>query len=234
MYLSVKSFFDKFISAVALVVLSPVLLVIAIAIKINSPGSVLFKQGRVGKNGKAFAMYKFRSMVQDAEKQGTGLFNYEGDPRVTKVGRFLRDTSLDELPQLFNVVKGDMSIIGPRPSVTYELGDYETLNNRYKKRFLVLPGITGLAQVSGRNDVDWDEKINYDNKYVDLLKKDGLKTDLAIIIKTLLVVLKKQDIYENKNNQNINDEDAAKLAAEEVIRKAHERDKGDVLNGRYQ
>lgn len=224
MYLIVKRFFDMIVSLIALIILFPVFLVIAIAIKFNSPGTVLFKQGRVGKNGIIFDMYKFRSMVQNAEKQGTGLFNYKGDPRVTKVGRFLRDTSLDELPQLLNVVKGNMAIVGPRPSVTYELGDYATLNNRYKKRFSVLPGITGLAQVCGRNDVTWDEKINYDNMYVDLLNTNGLRTDLEIIIKTLLVVFKKKDIYENKKDKSIDDEKAAKLAAEEVIRKAHEQE----------
>lgn len=224
MYLIVKRLFDTIISLIALIILFPLFLVIAVAIKFNSPGSVFFKQGRVGKNGVIFDMYKFRSMVQNAEKQGTGLFNYEGDPRVTKVGRFLRDTSLDELPQLLNVVKGNMAIVGPRPSVTYELGDYATLNKRYKKRFSVLPGITGLAQVSGRNDVAWDEKINYDNMYVDLLNMNGLRTDLTIIIKTLLVVFKKQDIYENKNDQSIDDEKAAEIAAEEVIRKAHEQE----------
>ena len=97
----------------------------------------------------------------------------ENDPRVTKVGRKLRNSSIDELPQLFNIFKGDMSVVGPRPCVTYELGDFETLNKKYKKRFQVKAGLTGLAQIKGRNDISWDEKVTYDNKYVDLFEKYG-------------------------------------------------------------
>ena len=120
-------------------------------------------------------MYKFRSMIVDAEKMGAGLFNYKDDPRVTKVGKFLRKSSLDELPQLFNIFFGDMSVVGPRPCVTYELGDFETLNKKYKKRFQVKAGLTGLAQVKGRNDISWDEKVTYDNQYVDGFKKYGIR-----------------------------------------------------------
>ena len=166
MYLKVKRILDAVISAAALVVLAPVFLMIAVAIKADSKGSVFFKQGRRTKNGRIFQMYKFRSMIVNAERMGSGLFNYENDPRVTRVGRFLRNTSLDELPQLINVLKGDMSLVGPRPCVSYELGDYETLNARYKKRFRVLAGVTGLAQVTGRNELPWDIKVNYDNLYI--------------------------------------------------------------------
>jgi len=146
-----KRFGDILLSLLALVVLSPVMLVCAIWVKLDSNGPVIFRQDRLTKNGKVFKMMKFRSMVQDAEKQGTGLFNYEDDPRVTRSGRFLRDHSLDELPQLINILKGDMSIVGPRPCVVYELGDYATLNKRYKKRFEVIAGLTGYAQIQGRN-----------------------------------------------------------------------------------
>lgn len=104
--------------------------------------------------------------------------NYENDPRVTKVGRKLRDSSLDELPQLFNIFVGDMSVVGPRPCVTYELGDFKTLNKRYKKRFEVKAGLTGLAQIKGRNDISWDEKVTYDNEYVDLFDKYGFLINL--------------------------------------------------------
>ena len=147
-----KRFFDIVLCSIALIVLIPVWLIIAIAIKFDSKGPVLFTQDRRTQNGRLFKMYKFRSMIVNAESMGAGLFNYENDPRVTKTGRFLRNTSLDELPQLWNVVKGDLSLVGPRPCVSYELGDYDTLNKKYKKRFEVRGGITGLAQVKGRNE----------------------------------------------------------------------------------
>lgn len=224
MYIKVKRYFDILISASALIVLSPVFFLIALAIKLDSSGTIFFKQGRLGKDGKEFAMYKFRSMVTNAERSGTGLFNYQNDPRVTKVGRFLRDTSLDELPQLLNVLKGDMSLVGPRPAVTYELGDYATLNKRYKKRFCVLPGITGLAQVCGRNEIPWDEKVNYDNEYVDKSHTDGFETDVSILLKTITVVFKSKDIYENKQDEDVEDVKAAELAAAEVIYNAHKQE----------
>ena len=144
-----KRFIDVVLCSVALILLIPVWLIIAIAIKCDSKGPVLFAQDRRTKNGRIFKMYKFRSMVVNAESMGAGLFNYENDPRVTKVGRFLRNTSLDELPQLWNVIKGDLSLVGPRPCVSYELGDFDTLNKKYKKRFEARGGITGLAQVKG-------------------------------------------------------------------------------------
>ena len=154
----IKRIFDFVFALTALIVLSPILLACAIWIKTDSPGPVIFRQDRRTRNGRIFQMLKFRSMVNDAEKQGTGLFNYENDPRVTRSGRFLRKTSLDELPQLWNVLKGDMSIVGPRPCVSYELGDFETLNARFKKRFEAVAGITGYAQIRGRNDLPWDER----------------------------------------------------------------------------
>ena len=146
-----KRFFDILICAVALIVLLPLWLVTAIAIKCDSKGPILFAQERRTKGGRLFKMYKFRSMVVNAESMGAGLFNYKDDPRVTKVGRLLRNSSLDELPQLWNVLKGDLSLVGPRPCVSYELGDFDTLNKKYKKRFEVRGGITGLAQIKGRN-----------------------------------------------------------------------------------
>ena len=141
--LVLKRIFDICLSGISIIVLLPVWIVVSIAIKFDSKGPIIFSQKRRTKDGKIFEMYKFRSMVVDAEKMGTGLFNYANDPRVTKVGRFLRNTSIDELPQLFNVFKGDISIVGPRPCVSYEVGEYETLNKKYKKRFQVKGGITG-------------------------------------------------------------------------------------------
>ena len=183
-----KRLVDVLLSGLAIVILSPVLVTAAIAVKLDSEGPVIFRQERRTRDGRVFSMYKFRSMVVNAEKMGSGLFNYENDPRVTKVGRFLRNSSIDELPQLFNIFIGDMSIVGPRPCVKYELGDFDTLNNRYKKRFQVKAGLTGLAQVMGRNDISWDEKVTYDNKYVDEFKKYGVFLDIKIIIQTFMTV----------------------------------------------
>ena len=216
-----KRIFDICAASIAMLVLSPIFGVIAVAIKLDSKGPVIFSQGRRTKNGKIFQMYKFRSMVVNAEKLGTGLFNYENDPRVTKVGRFLRNSSLDELPQLLNVFKGDISVVGPRPCVTYELGDYETLNKKYKKRFTVIGGITGLAQARGRNENSWDEKVTLDNRYIDEFKQRGILLDFQIIWETLMKVFHKVDIYEEKVEGAQDDMESAQLAEAEIIRIAH-------------
>lgn len=200
-----KRCMDIFISLVAIVVLSPLFLIIPLAIKLDSSGSVLFKQKRLTKNGEIFIIYKFRTMLMNAEQMGTGLINFKNDFRVTKVGSFLRRTSLDELPQLFNVLKGEMSIVGPRPPVWYELGDYDKLNETYKKRFTVYPGLTGLAQVSGRNELSWDEKVKYDNQYIELFHKHGILIDIKIIILTIIKVVSMKGIHMNRNNRDGND-----------------------------
>lgn len=220
-HLFMKRLFDVVSSAFAIVILSPLLLLLALAVRIDSPGPILFRQKRLTKDGREFKMYKFRSMVVNAEKMGTGLFNYENDPRVTKVGRFLRNSSADELPQLFNILKGDMAVIGPRPCVTYELGDFATLNRRYKKRFSVKAGLSGLAQVKGRNDISWDEKVGYDNEYVDLFQKYGVLVDLWLVAATIGKAFRHEDIYEKKADETMDDAEAAKLAEQEVIRLAH-------------
>lgn len=218
----VKRFLDVLFSIIALIILSPIFILIAIAVKTDSKGSVIYKQKRLTKNGRAFTMYKFRSMIENAEKMGTGLFNYVNDFRVTKVGNFLRKSSLDELPQLFNIVKGDMSFVGPRPPVSYELCDYNELNNEYKRRFSVVQGITGLAQVSGRNELPWDEKIKYDNRYIDLFNKYGVLIDIKIIYITILNLFKMKDIYELKDEtiKNMSNEEIAAKAAAMVLEKA--------------
>lgn len=219
--LFVKRAFDFTSSLIAIVLLTPLWIILAIAIKIDSKGPVLFKQGRRTKDGRIFKMWKYRSMVVNAEKMGSGLFSYENDPRITKVGRFLRNTSLDELPQLFNVLMGDISIVGPRPCVTYELGDYDTLNKKYKKRFLVKGGITGLAQCKGRNENSWDEKVTLDNEYIDRFMKEGFWLDFKILWWTMAKVLEKSNINEEKMGENMTDEESAALAEEEIIRIAH-------------
>ena len=167
-------------------------------------------------------------MIVNAEQMGAGLFNYKDDPRVTRVGRFLRKSSFDELPQCINVIKNDMSLVGPRPSVTYELGDFETLNRRYKKRFSVKAGLTGLAQVKGRNNISWDEKVEYDNQYVDAFQKKGILIDIKILALSVVKVFKKENIYENKANDQMSDIESAEFEEEEVIRIAHLPDDKEV------
>lgn len=223
-----KRLFDIVSSLVAIILLTPLWIIVSVLIKCDSKGPVFFRQGRRTKGGRVFEMLKFRSMVVDAEKQGAGLFNYKDDPRVTKMGRFLRDSSIDELPQLFNILKGDMSVVGPRPCVTYELGDFDTLNKRYKKRFEMKAGLTGLAQVKGRNDISWDDKVGYDNEYIDLYNKYGVLIDIKILFDSVLKVFKKENIYENKENEDMDDAEAARLAEEEIIRIAHLPDQEDL------
>ena len=218
---ALKRMVDIVISGSAMLVLLPFFALIAICIKLDSKGPVFFRQGRRTQHGRVFMMLKFRSMVVNAEKMGTGLFNYQDDPRVTKVGRFLRDSSLDELPQLINILLGDMSVVGPRPCVTYELGDFDTLNKKYKKRFEMKAGLTGLAQVKGRNDIQWDEKVVFDNQYIDDFQRLGILADFKIIGETFLTVFKKEHIYEEKADDSLCDEEAARKAEEEIIRLAH-------------
>lgn len=220
-YSIIKRVFDFVFALILIVLLTPVWIVVAIAVKCDSSGPVFFRQERRTKNGKVFRMLKFRSMVVDAEKRGTGLFNYENDPRVTKVGRFLRDTSLDELPQLFNILAGQMSFVGPRPCVKYELGDFDTLNTKYKKRFRMKAGLTGLAQTKGRNDISWDEKVILDNEYIDKFGKYGVFFDLKILFDSVFKVFKKENVYENKVDGAENDEESARMAEEEIVRIAH-------------
>ena len=217
----IKRLFDILSASALALVLTPLWIIVAIAIKLDSKGPVFFKQNRRTKDGRIFKMLKFRSMVVNAEQMAAGLFNYENDPRVTKVGRFLRDTSIDELPQLFNILKGDMSVVGPRPCVEYELGDFDTLNKRYKKRFQVKAGLTGLAQTMGRNDNSWDNKVTYDNQYVDAFKKIGVLIDIKILWNSVIKVSKKENIYENKADESMTDAEAAKYEEEEIIRIAH-------------
>lgn len=194
---SIKRILDFLLSFIALIILSPLFLILAICIKIDSKGPVFFKQERLGKDGEVFLIYKFRTMVDGAIHMGSGLRTDEGDPRVTKVGKVLRKTSLDELPQLINILKGEMSIIGPRPPVPYHPHKYEDYSEEQKLRFTVLPGITGYAQINGRNEIEWDERIEYDIYYA---KNWSLKLDFQIFFLTIKTVFKREGIYRNNKN----------------------------------
>lgn len=191
-YIVLKRIMDFTISLLAMIILAIPLLIIGILIKIESKGPILFLQERVGKDGKIFNIYKYRTMVDDAINLGTGIRTSENDPRITKMGNFLRKTSLDEVPQIINILKGEMSIVGPRPPVPYHPRKYEDYNDFQKKRFEVLPGITGLAQVVLRNSASWDERIVLDVEYVERI---SFKLDVSIFFKTIFTVLRRDNIY---------------------------------------
>jgi lipopolysaccharide/colanic/teichoic acid biosynthesis glycosyltransferase len=211
MYFKVRRVIDTIIALLMLLVLFPLLLVLAIWVKVDSEGPAIFKQKRIGKDGVPYSMYKFRSMVQNAQNMGTGVFSFAGDPRITKAGAILRKTSLDELPQLWNIVKGDMAFVGPRSPVIGHFPEYDELTDEYKKRFSVLPGITGLAQCVGRNELPWDEKIKYDNQYIDNVEKYGLIYDIKIWFMTLKRVFSMSSVEETAENMEKSQEALKKM-----------------------
>lgn len=194
MYLLMKRLIDIFGSLGGLIFLSPIFIIVALIIKLENPqGPIFFKQTRVGKSEKEFGMYKFRSMVTDAEERlkdllkhnevSGAMFKMKDDPRVTKIGRFIRKTSIDELPQLFNVLKGEMSLVGPRPPLPNEVEEYSLYD---KQRLIVTPGCTGLWQVTERNSVGFKEMVELDLEYI---QKRGVIYDLKIIFKTIQVMI---------------------------------------------
>ena len=186
MYKVVKRVMDFIIALCALVVLSPIMLIVAIIIRLTSPGPAIFVQQRVGKDGKVYDMYKFRSMCVGAEQQEGGVFCTKGDVRVTKVGKFIRATSIDELPQLVNIIKGEMALIGPRPVLTYYPKEWHEYTKEELKRFDVLPGVTGWAAVHGRKTNTVEARFAYDNYYVDNL---SMWLDIKILFMTVKSVL---------------------------------------------
>lgn len=198
MYDTIKRLIDIILSIIMIIVFMPIMLIVSIMIKIDSEGTIIFKQLRVGKNGEAFNIFKFRTMIVNAEKMGTGLDSYENDNRVTKIGRFLRNSSIDELPQLFNILIGDMSFIGPRPPVTYHPYRYEDYPPSAKRRFEVKPGVTGWAQINGRNELSWDEKFKYDLFYIE---NKSLWFDFKIFILTVFKVLKMEGSYDKNKGE---------------------------------
>lgn len=190
MYIYIKRLLDIFVSAVALVIISPLLLLLMILVKATSKGPAIFKQERIGRNGKVFNIYKFRSMCVGAEHTGSGVYSGKDDMRVTKIGKILRATSLDELPQLVNILKGDMSFVGPRPPLTYHPWKYSEYTNEQLRMFEVRPGITGWAQVNGRKDVEWNHRIELNVWYVDHM---SLWLDIKIMFITAFKVFKNAD-----------------------------------------
>lgn len=191
-YYFFKRITDILCSSFGLLVLSPILLIVGVLIKLESKGSVIFSQERIGKDGITFKMYKFRSMVANAEElkgklchkneMSGPMFKMKNDPRVTKIGKFIRKTSIDELPQLFNVLKGDMSLVGPRPSLPKEV---EKFDNWMMTRLEVKPGLTCYWQVSGRNDIDFEDWMKLDIKYV---RERNTLVDIKLIFKTFFVL----------------------------------------------
>lgn len=208
LYTYIKRFLDILVSAVALVVLSPLLLLLALLVRLTSEGPAIFKQKRIGKDGKVFEIYKFRSMCVGAEGQGSGVYSGKGDARVTKIGKILRATSLDELPQFVNILKGEMSFIGPRPPLTYHPWDYSEYTKEQLRMFEVRPGITGWAQVNGRKDVEWNRRIELNVWYVDHM---SLWLDIKIMFMTVFKVLKNAD---NENTVATVQRESAQTPAE--------------------
>lgn len=193
MYKHYKRFVDFCIAFMALVLLFMPLVLVAIWIKLDTKGPIIFKQERLGKDGVPFKIWKFRSMCVGAENQGTGVYSYKGDARITKVGKIIRATSIDEMPQLVNILKGDMALIGPRPALTYHPWPYEQYTEYQKQMFDVLPGVTGWAQVNGRKEVPWPERIELNVWYA---KNISLWLDIKIFFMTIFKVAT------NANNEN--------------------------------
>lgn len=186
-----KRILDVIFSGILLLILWPLLLIIAILVKLEDSGPAIFIQERLTIGGKVFKMYKFRTMCVNAEKQGTGAYSFEDDPRITKIGKILRKLSLDELMQIVNIFKGDMSFVGPRPILTYHPCKYEEYSEEEKEVFTVRPGITGWAQVNGRNTVDWIQRFELNEWYV---KNVSIILDVKILLLTVLQVFSAKEI----------------------------------------
>jgi len=185
----IKALLDQTAAWLSLITLSPVIWFLFFFIRLDSPGPVLFPQVRIGKDGRPFVAYKFRSMVDQATSMGLGLNVAINDPRITRVGKFLRNTSLDELPQLYNIIRGDMSLVGPRPTLPYQVAAY---NDFQRRRLQVKPGITGWAQINGRNAIPWEERIKLDVWYVE---NWSLRLDLYILLRTFKTWLRQEGLY---------------------------------------
>lgn len=199
MYQYIKRAMDIIFSSILLILGAIPMIIVALLVKLDSKGPALFKQERLGVDGKVFKIYKFRSMIVDAEHQGSGVYSGKGDSRVTRIGRILRATSIDELPQLINILKGEMSFIGPRPALTYHPWPYEEYTTQQKKMFAVRPGITGWAQVNGRKEVEWPRRIELNVWYVEHM---SFGLDMKIFFQTIFKVI--------TNADNVNSTETAK------------------------
>jgi lipopolysaccharide/colanic/teichoic acid biosynthesis glycosyltransferase len=188
-----KRVIDLVIAGVGSLLAAPVVALLALAIRLESPGHPIYRQARVGKDGKQFQIYKLRTMVAGAERIGAGLALQEGDERITRVGAFLRRYSLDELPNLWNVVRGEMSIVGPRPTVPVQVEQY---SERQRGRLKVKPGITGWAQINGRAALPWSERIELDLYYVE---RRSLGLDLKILARSLRLVVSGRGLYKGES-----------------------------------
>lgn len=203
-----KRFLDVVLSLMGLIVLAVPMLIVALVIKLDSPGPAIFRQERLGRNGTVYWMYKFRSMKVGAEHTGSGVYSGKGDERVTKVGCFLRASSIDELPQLLNVLRGDMSLIGFRSPLTYHPWSWEEYTDEQRKMFTVRPGITGWAQVNGRRTVEWNHRIELNVWYAENV---SFLLDVKILFMTVGKVL--------GNKDNLNTEATAKSAGKVPVEK---------------
>jgi len=201
LYTVVKRLLDIIFSIILIIIFIPIWVLVPIMIRLESKGNPIFVQDRLGVNGKVFKIYKFRTMCVGAENMGSGQYSFEGDSRVTKIGHILRKTSIDELPQIFNILTGKMSFIGPRPTLTYHPMKFEEYSAEQKHRFDVRPGVTGIAQVNGRKQIDWDKRIEYDNYYVANM---SLIIDIKIFCATLVSLIKMND------NENVEETTNAK------------------------
>ena len=183
-----KYFFEPFLALILLILLLPLFFVIALMIYVDDGLPIFFMQERVGLNGKIFKMYKFRTFKVNQENKD--IHTYKSDPRITRVGKYLREFSLDELPQLINIILGDMSFIGPRPMLPEQ---HQKLSDLQKQRVVVKPGITGLAQINGRNSISWDKRIEFDIKYI---HDYSILLDLYIFFKTFFIIFKREGVWE--------------------------------------
>lgn len=186
----IKRILDLTVAVLGLLIGAVPMLIVALLIRLESPGPAIFRQQRIGKNGKVFELLKFRSMCLGAEHTGSGVYSGKGDARVTRLGRILRGTSIDELPQLINILKGDMSLIGPRPPLTYHPWPLAEYTDAQKRMFEVRPGITGWAQVNGRKGVEWNHRIELNVWYVEHV---SFLLDMKIFFLTIYKVLRRED-----------------------------------------
>lgn len=194
----IKIIIDKLLALLLLILFSPLFLIVSVLIKIDSKGSVIFKQSRIGKDGKLFTIYKFRTMCDNAVNIGEGIFVSKNDSRITRVGKVLRKTSLDELPQLINILKSEMSFVGPRPPLEHHPYYYKDYDNTQRQRFEVFPGITGYAQAYGRNSIKWPERIVMDVYYYE---NYSLFFDLKIIMATIITVVFSKGTYSSRSTK---------------------------------